>query len=200
MSNVQDIYQCGTAMTFASQSFYVYRITVLGGSKIAGVIITILALAQICGSIWVGVHLFRVKLFSRVVGRGARIIVAICNGSGVLCDIMIAFLMTRLLIRSMRISKGQTRRHIRKLVRLLIETGSMTAFFTALNITLAEGAKNNYYQVTSTVLSKMYANTLVVVLNSRMELGPGQDLDGRGRALQFLVLVWMANVVAEVST
>jgi len=177
-------------VTFVSQSFYVYRIIILGGSKVAGAVIAFLAVAQLCGSIVVGVEMRHVKLFSRLLDRSSKLIVVICGGSSVLCDIIIAICMTYLLSRSIDLVRGQTRKHLRKLVRLSIETGSLTAIMAILNIMLIVvpmGFKSNsksgsmppaYYQTSATVLSKMYANTLVVMLNSRMELRASRKLEG----------------------
>ncbi|KDR78573.1 hypothetical protein GALMADRAFT_1256721 [Galerina marginata CBS 339.88] len=202
-------------VTFVSQAFYVYRINALGGSKVVGAIIAFLAVAQLGGSVVVGVEMRHVKRFSRLLDRGSKLVVAICGGSSVLCDLIIAVSMTYLLARSIDQVKGQTRKRLRKLVRLSIETGSLTAIMAILNIMLVVvpmGFKSNskpgsmtpaYYQTTATVLSKMYANTLVVMLNSRMEMRANRKLEGEVTEVEScssMEFTWPSSFVISTGT
>ena len=99
--------------------------------------------------------------------------------------------MTQLSRRTQKSSWKSTQRTVQKLMRLVIETGILTGIFLPLfsllgvaslmisSICTATVAMVNlilallpgrpaYFQTTSTVLGKMYSNTMMVVLNSRM--------------------------------
>uniref|UniRef100_A0A8H7XPA8 DUF6534 domain-containing protein n=1 Tax=Psilocybe cubensis TaxID=181762 RepID=A0A8H7XPA8_PSICU len=168
----------GGSVACISQTFYAYRITVIGryfkGAKYAAGIIALLALAQMAGAIAIGVEMFQAKLFSRFVDSKVKLTVGFWNGGGALCDIIIAISMTYLLLSSSNNGIQDTRQIVQRLVRLTIETGSLTACIAILNIVLTMlPGEPTYYQTTANVLSKMYANTMLVVLNSRMRFGQG---------------------------
>ncbi|KAF8956172.1 hypothetical protein BDZ97DRAFT_1764014 [Flammula alnicola] len=61
---------------------------------------------------------------------------------------------------------------LRRIIRLVIETGSVTAAIAILNLVLAVLPSHpSYFEVPSEVLAKVYSNSMLVVLNSRMKIG-----------------------------
>lgn len=100
------------------------------------------------------------------------------------------------LLRSGSEGTRSTRRLTRKLIRLTIETGTvtgglgspsymisgsmftitMTAAMAMLTVVLVMfGGKKAYYQVTAGVVSKLYSNTLLASLNGRMDVTTDQE-------------------------
>ncbi|PPQ71716.1 hypothetical protein CVT25_004851, partial [Psilocybe cyanescens] len=133
-----------------------------------------LSVLQLASTIVTSVELAQDQFWSRVWGRNSRLPFLIWNASGATCDLTIACSMTYM---SSKLSYTKpeykkTRVLVKKLIRLTVETGVLTAFVALLNIILvvAPTGHSQYYQITSALLSKMYANTIMVILNSRMSI------------------------------
>ncbi|PPQ83992.1 hypothetical protein CVT25_000538, partial [Psilocybe cyanescens] len=153
------------------QAFYARRILILGQfiphyRLVAGAVLVL------ASTIVTSVELVQVRFWSRVWGRKTRLPFLIWNASGATCDLTIACSMTYM---SSKLSHTKpeykkTRVLVQKLIRLTVETGVLTAFVALLNIILVVAPTDHpqYYQITSALLSKMYANTIMVILNSRM--------------------------------
>ncbi|KDR74371.1 hypothetical protein GALMADRAFT_157591 [Galerina marginata CBS 339.88] len=172
----------GGIVTCIVELFYAHRILKLGNSfgysRLAVIIISMLAFTQMGGAFALGVGMRKVMSFTRVFELRTRIPFIIWNGSSALCDILIAIYMTLILTRT-KSSFNKTRTIIRKIIRLTIETGTLTASIAILNIVFVVlPGRQPYYQVTSALLSKLYANTLLVLLNSRVELTSGVEKRG----------------------
>lgn len=102
----------------------------------------------------------------------------------------------------------RTRVLVQRMIRLTVETGVLTgkkwwrflshilkrstAFVAILNILLVVAPKGHpqYYQVTSALLSKMYANTIMVILNSRIILSGTSHWDSKEEKLQVAALIF----------
>ncbi|KAK0241068.1 hypothetical protein EDD85DRAFT_764844, partial [Armillaria nabsnona] len=98
-----------------------------------------------------------------------------CGGS-TLCDIVIAICMTYYLMHS-NTSFRQTRIIVTKLIHLTIETGSVTAVVTLLSLILFFAFPGQTFYVTPAfIISKLYANTVYMVLNSRIRIIGGRDI------------------------
>ncbi|OBZ78237.1 hypothetical protein A0H81_02450 [Grifola frondosa] len=86
------------------------------------------------------------------------------------CDVIISFSMVWLLSRSRRGFK-QTDTILNKLIRLIVETGLATAVLAIVELTLFLTFKHNFYHVTpSLILSKLYSNSMLVLLNNRISM------------------------------
>jgi len=69
---------------------------------------------------------------------------------------------------------------VEKIIRLTIETGALTALTAVLNLTLFL-LPGGYYQGTIGILGKLYSNSMIVGLNSRMKIAPEiNQSNGRG--------------------
>jgi len=161
-------------VAFLAEGFYAYRISILSRSYwIAGVIMT-LAFVQLGGAIAAAVVLKRAVLFSRLLGPHFTITAGIWNGGSALCDIIIAICMTYYLSRHKSQSVRGTQVLLTRIITLVIETGTATAAIATLNLILESvplAGRPSYYQVPSEILAKVYSNSMMVVLNSRMRIG-----------------------------
>ncbi|KAJ7364490.1 hypothetical protein DFH08DRAFT_646136, partial [Mycena albidolilacea] len=91
-------------------------------------------------------------------------------GASALSDIMIAVCMTYLLSK-MDTTYRQTRVLISKILRLTIETGSLTALVAVIIIGLFFGFPGStYYACPSSVMPGLYSNCILVVLNARFHI------------------------------
>ncbi|KAJ3505537.1 hypothetical protein NLJ89_g7362 [Agrocybe chaxingu] len=157
-------------VAFMAQTFYAYRISVLAQSKIVASFIVVLALVQLAGSIATGVESKRAVFNSKFLGTRSYITTGIWNGGSALCDLIIAICMTIYLTRR-NTGMKQTQQVVRKIIRLTIETGSLTAVIAILNFILALlPGHPTYYMATAGILGKLYSNSMLAVFNSRMRL------------------------------
>ncbi|KIM49810.1 hypothetical protein M413DRAFT_21947 [Hebeloma cylindrosporum] len=176
--------------TFFVQGYYAHRISILGQSKkVAGTIIA-LSFIQLGGGIPVGVHSQQKKylqttdmLALQAVSLGVRTTpLQICSRisvnttsqlwliGSVLCDIIIAVCMIYYLSRCDTTVK-QTKMVLKKVIRLTIETGSLTAVIGIMCFVLSSiPAIPYYYQFPMGIIGKVYANSMLVLINSRMVL------------------------------
>jgi len=84
-------------------------------------------------------------------------------------DILIAIAMT-LLLRRMRGNEGQFSNYVLpRIVRLTVETNSLTASVAIVSFVLYVAFPNEiYYTCPTGVIGKLYSNTLLVTLNNRI--------------------------------
>ncbi|KAF8150000.1 hypothetical protein B0H34DRAFT_171529 [Crassisporium funariophilum] len=162
-------------VAFVVQGFYAYRISVLGGSRGITGLIMLLALIQLGGGVATGVLGEEALVFTKFLDSRTFISTGFWNGGGALCDVVIAACMTYYLSHRGTNWKP-TKDIIRRLIRLIIETGTLTAVMAIVNLILSLlPGRPTYYQATSSSLGKMYSNTMMVVFNSRMKIGRTLD-------------------------
>ncbi|PPR06019.1 hypothetical protein CVT26_007498 [Gymnopilus dilepis] len=158
-------------IAFIAEGFYAYRIKVLSRSNWVAGLVLFLALVQLGGAIAAAVILKDAVLFSRLLSRSYSISAGVWNGGAALCDVVIAICMTYYLSSRGSGAMYSTRVGLRKVIRLVIETGTITAAVAILNLILINITGTSYYLVPSEILAKIYSNSMMVVLNSRMRIG-----------------------------
>ncbi|KAK0483088.1 hypothetical protein EDD18DRAFT_754330 [Armillaria luteobubalina] len=157
------------------QLFYAYRIYILSRSRIVPAFVFCVSLTSAVASIITGTHSFQGDV-TKVNDRMTSIAGGIVCGSSALCDIVIALCMTYYLTRS-KTGLRSTQVLLTKIIRLTIETGSVTA--TAAIVTLVlffVFPHQTFYVAPSLVISKLYANSICMVLNSRIRIMGGRDI------------------------
>lgn len=158
-------------VAFIAEAFYAYRIRVLSQSNWIALVILFFAIFQLGGAFACAVILKRAILFTDLLGRSYSIAAGVWNGGSAVCDVIIAVAMTYYLsIRSSEATET-TRAGIRRVMRLVIETGTITAAVAILNLVLLNINGTSYYLCPSEILGKIYSNSMMVVLNSRMKIG-----------------------------
>ncbi|KAJ7214186.1 hypothetical protein C8J57DRAFT_954633, partial [Mycena rebaudengoi] len=161
----------GGLVAFIGQSFYAYRIYILSKRWFVPVFIVIVRLMFFFSrrpSNYAR-HRMKVSLASSVDSfqTDAQHSPKIWLGSSALSDISIAVCMTYYLSKS---DTGFRRTHalVTRLIRLTVETGSLTAVVAVINLALLFAFPTKLYFVTGgLVLPKLYANTIYVILNAR---------------------------------
>jgi hypothetical protein len=147
------------------QGFFCYRIWTLNKRMWwLCVIIAILSVAQAIGAAWGGIK-------SATLGRYAVIKPALYLWliTSAVVDILIAIAMT-LLLRRMRHNEGRFSKYVLpRVVRLTVETNSLTASVAIVSFMLYVAFPNEiYYTCPTGVIGKLYSNTLLVTLNNRI--------------------------------
>lgn len=164
-------------ISMAAQFFFAWRIWVLSGSAhlFMPLLIIVISIAQgVCGIIG-GVTAHYVGIFSKVQTHN-QVITSIWLGGTALCDILIAGCMLYYLNRS-RTGFRSTNLVVAKFVRLTLETGAACATMAILDLVFFVVYKhNNYHLAPSIALSKIYSNSLLVVLNARVRFVNGRHL------------------------
>ncbi|KAF8881027.1 hypothetical protein CPB84DRAFT_1792086 [Gymnopilus junonius] len=168
-------------ISFIAQGFYAYRIKIISQSYWVAGVILFFAVLQLGGAIAAAVILKNAVLFSRLLGRTYSICAGVWNGGSALCDVIIAIYMTYYISSRSSGALKSTRNSLRRVIRLVIETGSVTGSFITfevlksaiaiLNLVLENIPGTSYYLVPSEILAKVYSNSMLVVLNSRMKIG-----------------------------
>ncbi|PBK70218.1 hypothetical protein ARMSODRAFT_846705, partial [Armillaria solidipes] len=153
------------------QVFYGYRIFILSKSqKAIPIFVACLSLTSTVASIVTGVYSFEAGNIIELNKRRINVAVGIWCGASALCDIVIAICMTYYLMRSST-NFRRTQILLTKLICLTIETGTVTAAVALVTVTLFFMFPHQTFYTTSALLiPKLYANTVFMVLNSRMRI------------------------------
>jgi len=151
------------------QFFFAYRLWGMTGSDEKGtpILIAILGLASFGSGIGAGITFFNAGTFSDLINDDGNLAaIGVWNGFGSMCDILIALSMPYYLMRN---GTGLRSTHIRivNLIALIIETGIFTAAISILHFCLYF-VKTIAFVVPGLTISKVYGNTMLVILNNRI--------------------------------
>jgi len=130
-----------------------------------------LALGEMATAVATGILDEPLVFFSKANGFGLPTIGTawLCTSAAV--DLLVAISMSYLLLKR-RTNFDQSRILVSRLIRLTIETGSVTAIIAIFDAALVNTAKGTdlaaLHFCPDIVLAKMYTNTLLVVLNNRI--------------------------------
>ncbi|KAJ7252925.1 hypothetical protein C8J57DRAFT_1077236, partial [Mycena rebaudengoi] len=159
------------------QSFYAFRIFILSKSKIIPAHIVVVSLYRVIvssrSSSTVPVGLSMQDLSSKVCN-----ILSACDS-----QFLIRFDLMNAVLTGLQLTKKDTgfrRTHalISKLVRLSIETGSLTALIALSAVILFFAfPRGVYYTTLNNIMPMLYANTMFAVLNSRFNIVGGRSTE-----------------------
>ncbi|KAK0236497.1 hypothetical protein EDD85DRAFT_887239 [Armillaria nabsnona] len=165
----------GAVAACVGQGFYAYRIFVLSKSRIIPIFIICISLTNSVASMLTAIYGFQAGTLVRLNTQKMHIAVGISCGATALCDILIAICMTYYLMRSTT-NFHRTRMLVTRIIRLIIETGSVTAVAALLDVVLFIVIPyQTSYLVPGMLVPKLYANTVYMVLNSRFQIIGGRD-------------------------
>ncbi|KAI0737716.1 hypothetical protein C8Q80DRAFT_1276155 [Daedaleopsis nitida] len=155
---------CGV-VSVAVQFFYARRIWALSKSMILVIVICTLSLAQGCGAIASGVLLKNIHSAEDQAKTTPAI--SVWLGGSAIVDIVIAVAMTILLLRS-KTGLRHSDSMVNKLVRLVIESGMITASVAIVDVVMFAALPDTlYHECPALALAKLYANMMVTSLNNR---------------------------------
>ncbi|KAF8995093.1 hypothetical protein BDQ17DRAFT_1430595 [Cyathus striatus] len=159
----------GSLITSMSQIFFAWRIYILSKQLYIPILVTLISTVQCVFGLWGGIYAHILGVFSEVQHHAYRI-TSVWLGGTALCDFIIAISMIYYLSRS-RTGFRTTNILISKIIRVTVETGLICAAFAILDLAFfLRWQDNNYHLAPSIALSKLYANSLLVVLNARVRL------------------------------
>jgi len=161
------------------QLFYAYRITLLSRSKIMGLIVAVVAVVQASSSVVQGVQAVIIGGFSELRSK-AFVSEAIWLIGSAVCDLMIVAFMTYTLLQK-RVYIKSTQTIVTRIIRIVVETGCMTATAATLIVILFFAFPDKtYYTCVGLTLAKLYSNSFLVILNTRVRIIGGRNQDSVG--------------------
>lgn len=159
----------------AVQLFFAWRIRVISKSYYIPILIGLISVLQACGGLWAGAQAKRIGLWHDLQEENQTATTLWLSGTAA-CDVLITLTMIYYLSTSRNGFKA-TNTILVKLIRLTVETGLITSTFAALDlIFFLAFDKANYHLVPATCLSKLYTNSLLVLLNARIRILNGRDV------------------------
>ncbi|KAK0441029.1 hypothetical protein EV421DRAFT_1904957 [Armillaria borealis] len=157
------------------QGFYAFRIFILSRSQIVPIFVSCLAVTSSAAAITTGIYALEAGSIIELNKKKISISIGIWCCTSALCDIVIAVCMTYYLMLN-DTGYRRTRMLVTKLIRLTIETGSVTAVVALLNsILFFAFPHQTLYTIPALLMPKLYANTVYMVLNSRIRIIGGRD-------------------------
>ncbi|KAH8997932.1 hypothetical protein EDB92DRAFT_1308941 [Lactarius akahatsu] len=162
---IVDVAIIGTVISFIVQAYFCYRIWVLNSrSSWVCWIIAVAAVTQSAGGMWASIKPLTVEKY--VTPKAAIYLWAI---SSALADVLIAIAMTLLLRRA---SGNFSNFALIRVVRLTIETNTLTAALVITSLVLFAAFPNELYYIYLVELwGKVYSNTLLILLPLRSPTG-----------------------------
>ncbi|KAH8826425.1 hypothetical protein DL96DRAFT_1282524 [Flagelloscypha sp. PMI_526] len=158
----------GALTGFWAQGFFAWRLYMLTRKMWVGSVVTILALIRLVASLVCGALVYPLKDVRKF--GAVEKVVAVWLGSTLACDMAIMGLMVYFLTQS-RTGFKHTDSLIWRIVTLTVETGGFCCLLTLLHMAFYFGIPNHSWHLAISVLEgKAYANSLLVLLNSRAEL------------------------------
>jgi len=104
-----------------------------------------------------------------------------CGSRGAVADILIAVTMTYLLLKARENTHAMSHTIVTRIVRLTVQSNSLTAGMALLSLILYLGIPNEpYFTAPTLILGKLYSNTLLATFNHRIFL----RRDGESRPSQ----------------
>jgi len=156
------------------QLFFAYRIWVLSRSVVVVAIIVIISLTQCGAALAAGAQAFIIGNFAELQSE-AFISTSIWLVGSAVCDVLIAITMTYYL-STRNTGFRSTNVLISRLIRMTVETGTITATMATLDVILFLSFRHaNYHTVPALILAKLYSNTCLAVLNSRIRILGSRD-------------------------
>ncbi|KAJ7151141.1 hypothetical protein C8R46DRAFT_1304774 [Mycena filopes] len=147
------------------QLFFCYRIWVIKASALyLSIVIAFIAVIQAIGGMGGGIKAY---VAANEVHDDIRTALMWLIGDA-LADLLIAGSMTFLLTQASKSNHRQTNDLVKRIVRLIIETNTLSASVAILGLILFAGAPGtNYFVCPTMILPGIYANTLLVTFNNR---------------------------------
>ncbi|TFY79389.1 hypothetical protein EWM64_g4621 [Hericium alpestre] len=177
------------------QIFFGWRIWTFSKSFVPLVCIVVLAVVQLGGAIAVAYFVATVPL-ENAREPGLPDAVGIRLGTSVVADAIISISMTYFvsmlgtsfadleLIITQLLKKRETaiklNNVLTRLVRLTIETGTVTALFAIMDLVFFLAAHNGLHEVSGVALAKLYSNSLLATFNNRL-LMASDSFNAHGR-------------------
>ncbi|KAJ7223635.1 hypothetical protein C8J57DRAFT_1591712 [Mycena rebaudengoi] len=154
----------GSLVGLCTQLFFAYRISMFRQAVWLSGVVVVISLMQAAGGIGVGSSLYIADSGKpEVLHHNVYFLYMWLIGSAV-SDALIAAAMTYLLMNT---AEPGTHHVVKRIVRLILETNSLTASVAIAAAILHSVSHTTYFLCPTMILPEFYANTLLLVLNNR---------------------------------
>jgi len=162
-------------MSLIVQLFFCYRIWIIKKSSLWWcILIAAVSVTQAIGGIIGGVKAHLQTDVAKRSQQTAEVYLWLVGDA--VADIMIAVTMTIALLRARGELHRQTNDIVGRIVRLTVETNTLSALIAIISMILFAGVPNTTYFIATTLfLGKIYANTLLVTFNNRAFINKGSS-------------------------
>ncbi|KAJ6546838.1 hypothetical protein B0H19DRAFT_1265828 [Mycena capillaripes] len=162
----------GSIIACGGQIFFAWRIYIISRSLVIPVIIAVITSFQLGAGIWTGVEIGRAQRFSLLKFDYFKAPVAWLSATAA-CDLLIVASTCYYLLKSGRLGfHRSTDRIVSRIIKVTVETGLFCALFALLDLALfIRYNGNNYHLAVCIELSKVYSNSIMIILNSRAHIG-----------------------------
>ncbi|KAH8087803.1 hypothetical protein BXZ70DRAFT_1011519 [Cristinia sonorae] len=165
-------------VTTLCQCFYAWRIYTLSRKYSVTIIIVVLSMLQLSLNIYEGVEVPHVGHISSIEHSVAFKTGLYWISSTVLCDLTITCSMFYFLQKAKKSNPKPMKTMIRRLLVLTVETGLIITLFAVIELILFVTKRNTLlYTAFLASTSKLYSNTLLAILNSRIQIEGGRESD-----------------------
>ncbi|KAJ7778690.1 hypothetical protein DFH07DRAFT_950698 [Mycena maculata] len=164
----------GSLIASVGQIFFAWRIYIIGDKTLflPSAIALVTAVQQGAG-IWSGVQICEAGRFSRLDFSTLRTPV-VWLAATALSDLMIVAGTVFYVLKARQPGFRHTRAILSRIIKVTVETGLLCALFAIVDLALyVKYDGNNYHLGTCIWLSKVYSNSILVILNSRAHIGHG---------------------------
>ncbi|KAF9442446.1 hypothetical protein P691DRAFT_779402 [Macrolepiota fuliginosa MF-IS2] len=162
-----------------AQLFYAHRIYTIFRGKVITIIVSILAILQFACGITSAAIVYnpRGPDLSNLSSFVGRLVDGAAWGSvGAICDIVIAVYMSYSLSKQLARAPRTTQDLLTRIKRLVVETGIVTAAMAAAYVfTSIFAFEEPWYLIPGLSLSKLYSNSVLVLLNNRLTILGGRN-------------------------
>ncbi|KAF7349360.1 hypothetical protein MSAN_01725800 [Mycena sanguinolenta] len=149
---------------------FAWRIYIIAKSLYVPVIIAIVTIFQLGAGIWTGVDIIRARVFSQF-----RLLIPpeAWLSATAACDLIIVAGMVFYLLKAKQPEfRTKTKATLSRIIKLTVETGVLCALSALADLYLFVAFDgNNYHLGVCIWLSKVYSNSILVILNSRAHIG-----------------------------
>ncbi|KAF7360006.1 hypothetical protein MVEN_00728000 [Mycena venus] len=180
-------------VSFIVQSFYAFRLHVISKSRIIPALIVAASVAVSVSGFVTGRFTWEAGAATALHTKKLSISVGVWLIGSALIDIIIAVCMTYFLMVN-DTGFRKTRALITKLVRLTIETGSVTALVALTTVILFFAFPGRPYYITPVnIMPMVYANTMFAVQNARFHISGGRSTQSSFTNMSFSLPLHLRN-------
>ncbi|KAF7298403.1 hypothetical protein MKEN_01365000 [Mycena kentingensis (nom. inval.)] len=165
----------GTSIACVGQLFFAWRIYIISnGAWYVPAVLVMLVVFEFGAGLWTGILIAKANHFSRLTFEALKPPVAWLSATAAADLIIVAATVYYLLRARQPGFRGATYVAVNRIIRVTIETGIPCAVFALIDLALFVAFNgNNIHLGTCIWLSKVYSNSILAILNSRMSITHG---------------------------
>lgn len=161
----------GSIIASVGQLFYARRLYILSRNAYISLLVIFVSIVQLGAGIWTGVNICIAKKFS-LLQFDNLVPTATWLAATSTCDLIIVFSIVFYLVKARSPDfRGPTKLMVSRIITITVETGVLGAIFAIVDLYLFATYKGtNYHLALCIELSKVYSNSILLILNWRARI------------------------------